>query len=70
MKGPYKIGKNKIVIGLIKDELGGNVMIKFVGLRAKNYSYLTVVKIEKLKFENVNLKIIKYVYKQLNFRIK
>ena len=40
MKGPYKIGKNKIVIGLIKDELGGNVMIKFVGLRAKTYNCL------------------------------
>ena len=34
--------KSKKVIGLIKDELGGNVMVKFVvvGLRAKTYSYL------------------------------
>ena len=34
-------GENKKVIGLMKDELGGKTMIKFVGLRAKAYSYLT-----------------------------
>ena len=33
-------GKNKKVIGLIKDELGRKVMTKFFGLRAKTYSYL------------------------------
>ena len=34
-------GKNKTVIALSKDELSGKIMKKFVGLRAKAYSYLT-----------------------------
>ena len=33
-------GKNNNVIGLIKDELGREIMIKFAGLRAKTDSYL------------------------------
>ena len=33
-------GKKK-VIALMKDKLGGKTMKKFVGLRAKTYSYLT-----------------------------
>ena len=40
---PLPKGKNKKVIGLMKDELGGRVMIKFVGLRAKTYSYLKLL---------------------------
>ena len=34
-------GKNKKVIDLMKDELGRKIMIEFVALRPKIYSYLT-----------------------------
>ena len=37
---PLPKGKNKKVIVLLKDELGGQIMKEFVGLRAKTYSYL------------------------------
>ena len=37
---PSPKGKNKKVIALIKDELGGKSMEEFVGLRAKTCSYL------------------------------
>ena len=40
IKRPLPIGKNKKVIGLFKDELGGRIMNEFCAFRTKTYSYL------------------------------
>ena len=62
--------KHKIVISLMKDELGGKIMKEFLGLTAKTYSYLTNAsdEIKKAKGtknvqqkENLNLKIMKTI---------
>ena len=64
---PLPKAKNNKVIGLMKNELGGKIKTKFVGLWAKTYSYLIddgskdkkakgakkcVIK-RKLEFENI-----------------
>ena len=38
---PLPTGKNKKVIGLMKDELGGKIITEIVTLRPKTHSYLT-----------------------------
>ena len=41
---PLPVRKNKKVIGMMKDELGGKIMTKFVVLRAKMYAYKEIGK--------------------------
>ena len=40
VNSPLPTGKNKNVISLMKDELGGKIIMEFITLRPKTYSYL------------------------------
>ena len=55
---PFPIGKNKKVVGKMKDELGGKIMTKFVALRLKSYTYKNYYKKEQ-KCKGIKKSIIK-----------
>ena len=56
---PLSKGKNEKVIGLLRDELGGKTMTKFVRLRAKTYRYLTDSGNEDKKAKGAKKSVIK-----------
>ena len=62
---PLPIVKNKKAIRLFKDELGGNIMKEFVGLKAKTYAYLMDDDTENKKAKGTKKCIIK---RELIFR--
>ena len=59
-KRPLSIGKNKKVIGMFKDELGGKIMKLFCVPRAKTYAYLMDDDSEKEKAKGTRKCIIKH----------
>ena len=56
---PLPTEVNKKVIGLMKDELGGDIITEFVGLRPKAYSYITNDFIEMKKAKGTKKCVIK-----------
>ena len=60
---PLSTVKNKKVIGLMKDELGGKIITEFVTLRPKTYSFLTDDGKEDKKAKGINMCVIKKMIK-------
>ena len=60
---PLPKGKNKKVIGLMRDELGGGIITEFVALRPKTYSYMTNEFIEMKKAKGTKKCVIKKMLK-------
>ena len=58
-KRPLPIEVNKRVIGYFKDELGGKIMAKLCGPRAKTYAYKMDDDIEKKKAKGTKKCVIK-----------
>ena len=58
-KRPLQTGINKKVIGMFKDELGGNIMKEFCALRAKPYAYLMDDDSEKKNTKGKKICVIK-----------
>ena len=60
---PLPTGKNKKVIGLMKDELGGKIITEFITLRPQTYSYSTDDGKEDKKAKGTKKGIIKRMIK-------
>ena len=62
---PLPIGLNKKVIGLMKDELGGDIMSEFAVLRSKLYSFRKIDGSENKKCKGIKKCVVK---KTLSFK--
>ena len=65
---PLPKDKNEKMIGLMKDELGGKTMTKFVGLRVDMYSYLIDDDSEDKKAKDTKTCVIKRKLKLENYK--
>ena len=58
-KSGIPTGKNKKVIGMMKDEAGGKIIEEFIGLRAKLYSYKMYEGKEENKCKGIKKNVIR-----------
>ena len=65
---PLLKGKKKKDIRLLKDELGGKIMTKVVGLRGKTYGYLKDDSSEDIKAKGTKDCVIKRKLKVKNYK--
>ena len=65
---PLPKGKNKKVIGLMKDKLGGVIITEFVALRPKTNSYMTDKFIEMKKAKRTKKCVIKKMHKLEDYK--
>ena len=65
---PLPTGKNKKIIGLMKDELGGKIITEFVTLRPRTYSFLTDDGKEDKKAKGTKKCIIKKMIKFMDYK--
>ena len=68
VKRPLLMGKNKKVMHLMKDGLGGEIITEFVTLRRKTYSYLTDDSKEDKKSKETKKCIIKKMIKFVDYK--
>ena len=67
-KSGIPTGKNKKVIGMMKDEAGGKIIEEFVGLRSKLYSYKMYEGKEEKKCKGIKKNVIKNKITHKNYK--
>ena len=66
---PLPIGKNKTVVGKMKDEIGGKIMTEFASLRPRIYSYLMDDGDNAKKAKGIKKRVIKQNLKLIIIKI-